>query len=179
VHPLFNQCKDAVEFGQLAEKHFPTRMHSANYRSINRLGGCFILNCHKNCLVFVTMIIQFEPQSAMSSDLGVGLRSASGESGVEAERSVLRIAAGTERPAAEPQTEARRSCGPASCKLVTSARFAKRQGRRCEAYERRAALEAKQTARWSRRISGNRFPDFFNSITAHPRLSPRSLKSPH
>jgi hypothetical protein len=36
--------------------------------------------------------------------------------------------------AAGPQTEARRSCGPALCKLVTSARF------------------AKQTARWSRRI---------------------------
>ena len=41
---------------------------------------------------------------------------------------------------------------PAPCKLVTSARFAKRNGRRREAYERRAARAAKQTARWSRRI---------------------------
>jgi hypothetical protein len=36
---------------------------------------------------------------------------------------------GAQRPAAEPQTEALRSCGPAPCKLVTSARFAKRSGR--------------------------------------------------
>jgi hypothetical protein len=35
-------------------------------------------------------------------------------------------------PAAEPQTEARRVCGTASCKLVTSVRFEKRNGRRRE-----------------------------------------------
>jgi len=55
-------------------------------------------------------------------------------------------------PAAGPQTEARRSCGPAPCKLVTSARFEKQNGRRREAYERRAARAVKQTARWSRQI---------------------------
>jgi hypothetical protein len=33
---------------------------------------------------------------------------------------------------AEPQTEGRRSFGPALCKLVTSARFEKRNGRRRE-----------------------------------------------
>src|ERR1700733_13274858 len=43
--------------------------------------------------------------------------------------------AGTESEhgaAAEPQTEARRSCGTAPCKLVTSARFEKWNGRRRE-----------------------------------------------
>src|SRR5579872_4791718 len=37
-------------------------------------------------------------------------------------------------PAAEPQTEARRCCGHSPCKLVTSARFAKWNGRRREGY---------------------------------------------
>ncbi len=41
-----------------------------------------------------------------------------------AERSASQNAAGAERPDGDPQTEARRACGnPASCKLVTRARF--------------------------------------------------------
>jgi hypothetical protein len=63
-----------------------------------------------------------------------GLRSAVGErgkwSGGGEERLANRSRSAT--PAAEPQTEARRSCGPAPCKLVTSARFAKWNGRRRE-----------------------------------------------
>ena len=63
------------------------------------------------------------------------LRSAVGERGIGAEGGEQRLAnrSRSATPAAEPQTEARRSCatiGP--CKLVTSARFVKRCGRRRE-----------------------------------------------
>jgi len=70
------------------------------------------------------------PDSAMKP----WLRSAVGErgkwSGGGEERLAERSRSAT--PAAGPQTEARRSCGPAPCKLVTSARFEKRNGRRRE-----------------------------------------------
>jgi hypothetical protein len=61
-------------------------------------------------------------------EIGVGLRSASGE--VERRRRGAFSEAQPERnAAAEPQTEARRSCGTAPIPLVTSAHFAKRNGR--------------------------------------------------
>ena len=68
----------------------------------------------------------------MGSDFGFGLRSASGESGAEGGEKRLANRSRSATPAAEPQTEARRSCGPAPLQLVTSARFAKRNGRRRE-----------------------------------------------
>jgi len=59
---------------------------------------------------------------------GFGLRSASGE--VERRRRGASSEAQPERnAAAEPQTEARRSCGTVRMPLVTSAHFAKRNGR--------------------------------------------------
>ena len=58
----------------------------------------------------------------------VGERGRGAESGEE--RLANRSRSAT--PAAEPQTEARRSCGSALCKLVTNARFEKRSGRRRE-----------------------------------------------
>ena len=59
---------------------------------------------------------------------GFGLRSASGRGGAESGEKRLAKRSRSATPAAEPQTEARRNCGPAPCKLVTSARFAKRNG---------------------------------------------------
>ena len=59
---------------------------------------------------------------------GFGLRSASGE--VERRRRGASSEAQPERnAAAEPQTEARRSCGAVPMPLVTSAHFAKLNGR--------------------------------------------------
>jgi hypothetical protein len=79
--------------------------------------------------------------------------SASAKSGAEGAEERLAERSRSATPAAEPQTEARRACGLQQCKLVTSARFEKRSGRRREGEGRRAARAAKQTARWSRRGS--------------------------
>ena len=55
--------------------------------------------------------------------------------------------------AAEPQTEARRSCGTVRLAVRNErAVFAQWNGRGREAYERPAARETKQSARWSRRF---------------------------
>lgn len=58
-----------------------------------------------------------------------GLRLASGESGADGGEKRLANRSRSATPVAEPQTEARRFCGSAICKLVTSVRFAKWNGR--------------------------------------------------
>ena len=89
------------------------------------LGWCFIL-----ALAEIS-------QGKISRGIGCkgkrfGLESASGESGAEGGEQRLADRSRSETPAAEPQTEAGRSCGAGPCKPVTSARFEKRSGRRQE-----------------------------------------------
>ena len=86
------------------------------------------------------------------SSCGFGLRSASGESGAEGGEERLAKRSRSATPAAEPQTEARRSCGPCTMhardeRAVCEVERASSRG----GQGRRAAREAKQTARWSRR----------------------------
>ena len=74
-----------------------------------------------------------------------------------AERSAWRIAAGAERPAAEPQTEARRVCGVGRMhardeRVVCGAQRAWSRGRQ----GRPSARGAKHAARWSRRVGNFR-----------------------
>ena len=57
------------------------------------------------------MTREFKPQYAIGLDSGFGLRSASGESGVESGEERLAERSRSATPAAEPQTEARRYCG--------------------------------------------------------------------
>jgi hypothetical protein len=83
-----------------------------------------------------------------------GRRSASGESGAEGGEKRLANRSGSVTPAAGPQTEARRFCGPRRCELVTSARFAERNGRGREGDRAdRQPVERSQTVRWSRRAN--------------------------
>ena len=111
----------------------------------------FILNCHKNCLVFVTMTRKFEPQSPMGSDLASVCGRRAGKWSGE------RRGAPSET---KPERNARRRAAdgsplllrrPAPDKLVTSVQFAKRNGRGRQGNRADCCPEAEQTARWSRR----------------------------
>ena len=91
---------------------------------------------------------------------GLWLRSAVGEreSGAESGEKRLAERSRSVTSAAEPQTEARRFCGIVTFLLVTSERFAKRNGRgRRGRKGRPSARAAKQSARWSRQRIHNKW----------------------
>ena len=98
--------------------------------------GILEIEMQKGCRYFTMASLMLNTTRSMflklrskTAQLCFGLRSASGESGAESGEKRLAESQPERNAAAEPQTEARRSCGTVRMPLVTSAHFAKRNGR--------------------------------------------------